>query len=152
MTTVSEQNKKTEGENMKFVVVDDDEIDREVIRRALRKIGSKTEVVEAENGVEALLLLRGSANSAPLPKPYIVILDLNMLMMNGFEFLDEMRRDSALKYTPIFVLSTSNSMVDKERAHRKCISGYIVKSNKQENFLQAMTMLENYQQVTELPV
>ena len=138
--------------NMKFVVIDDDEIDREVIRRALRKIGSSTQIVEAENGVEALRLLRGSANHAPLEKPYVLILDLNMPLMNGFEFLDELRRDSNLKYTPIFVLSTSNEAIDKVKAHRRCISGYIVKSSKHENFQEAMTMLDRYQRVTELPV
>jgi len=142
----------TEGDKMKFVVIDDDEIDREVIRRALRKIGSTSEIVEAENGVEALHLLRGSAHSAPLPKPYVVILDLNMPMMNGFEFRDEVRCDSSLKFSPVFGLSTSNATIDKETAHRKCIAGYIVKSGKQENFMQAMTMLDNYQQVTEMPI
>lgn len=141
-----------ESEKMKFVVIDDDEIDREVIRRALRKIGSESQIVEAENGIDALQLLRGTPDQAPLAKPYVIILDLNMPQMNGFEFLDELRRDSDLKYTSIFVLSTSNAASDKEQAHSRCISGYIVKSQQNEGFLDAMSMLDQYQQVTELPV
>jgi len=143
---------KSESEQMKFVVIDDDEVDREVVRRALRKIGSDTPVIEAENGIEALQLLRGTADNAPLAKPYVIILDLNMPQMNGFEFLDELRSDRSLKYTPIFILSTSDATIDKEQAYRRRISGYIAKSQKNEDFLDAMTMLDRYHRVTELPV
>lgn len=143
---------KSESEQMKLVVIDDDEVDREVVRRALRKIGSDTPMIEAENGIEALQLLRGTADNAPLAKPYVIILDLNMPQMNGFEFLDELRSDSSLRYTPIFILSTSDATIDKEQAYRRCISGYIVKSQRNDGFLEAMTMLDRYHRVTELPV
>lgn len=135
----------------KFLVVDDDSVDREVVRRGLRKAGSTCLVVEAEDGAEALEILRGTSTEAPLEKPYVVILDLNMPRMNGFEFLDRMRRDPDLQYTPTFVLTTSSAKTDKERAYRKCIAGYIVKSHQNQALVAAMAMIDRYTDVIEQP-
>ncbi len=134
-----------------FVVVDDDDIDREVIRRALLKTGSSNPVVEAEDGLEALTLLRGTAEIPPLAKPYMVILDLNMPQMDGFQFLEVIRRDPELRYTPVFVLSTSDDAQDKIKARQQCVSGYIVKSRSNQGLVDAMSMLDQYQQVVEVP-
>ncbi len=138
-------------ETTTFVVVDDDEIDREVIRRALLKTGNNSPVIEAEDGLEALKLLQGTEERPPLAKPYVVILDLNMPQMNGFQFLEVVRKDPELRYTPIFVLSTSDDTQDKLKAYQRCVSGYIVKSRSNQALVDAMDMLEQYQQVVEVP-
>lgn len=134
-----------------FVIVDDDDVDREVIRRALRKCGSTNPIVEAGDGAEALDILKGGAFAAPVQKPFVVILDLNMPRMNGFEFLDKIRRDPDIKNTPTFVLSTSNAAADKEKAYRRCISGYIVKSHENKSLAAAMAMLDQFQRVIAHP-
>lgn len=142
---------KEKSDCMKYVVIDDDDIDREVIRRALRKNGSTNPIIEAENGAVALSILQGTADKAPLEKPYLLILDLNMPRMNGFEFLDRLRDDPNLRYTPIFVLSTSGAESDKKNAHKRCISGYILKSSDNQDLTNAVAMLDQYQRIVELP-
>ena len=59
---------------------------------------------------------------------YLVLLDLNMPRMNGFEFLRALRADDALRATVVFVLSTSGSDGDRARAYNEGIAGYMVKS------------------------
>lgn len=110
------------------LVIDDDVVDREFVHRALEAADDRLEIVEAENGVEALDLIHGSARRPPLTPPLAILLDLNMPRMNGFEFLAALRADPAHAATPVFVLTTSSALVDRERAEALGITGYVVKS------------------------
>jgi CheY-like chemotaxis protein len=116
---------------------------------ALRKIAN--EVVTAKDGLEALQLLRGDAGRPPLSKPIIILLDLNMPRMNGFEFLEALRKDQELHSTIVFVLTTSKSDEDRARAYAANIAGYIVKTDAGRTFSNAMEMLDLYWQVVVLP-
>jgi len=130
-----------------FMLVDDDAVDREVIRRALRQLGAENTIVEAEDGEEALQKLEAALEDES-DKAHVVILDLNMPRMNGFEFLDRIRADERFRRLPVFVLTTSKSRIDKEKAYNRSISGYIVKSR---GILDAVKMIDQYQKVIEFP-
>lgn len=130
-----------------FVLIDDDAVDREVIRRALRELGAENSIIEAEDGEEALQKLERALEKG-VDKPRVVILDLNMPRMNGFEFLERIRADERFRRLPVFVLTTSNSRTDKEKAYDRSISGYIVKSR---GILDAIKMIDQYQKVIEFP-
>jgi len=130
-----------------FVLVDDDAVDREVIRRALRQLGADNAIIEAEDGEEALQKLEDALEQES-NRAYVVILDLNMPRMNGFEFLERIRADERFRRLPVFVLTTSKSRIDKEKAYDRSISGYIVKSR---GILDAIKMIDQYQKVIEFP-
>jgi len=134
-----------------ILIVEDDEVDLMTVKRglALRKIAN--EVVTAKDGLEALQLLRGDAGRPPLSKPIIILLDLNMPRMNGFEFLEALRKDQELHSTIVFVLTTSKSDEDRARAYAANIAGYIVKTDAGRTFSNAMEMLDLYWQVVVLP-
>jgi CheY-like chemotaxis protein len=80
-----------------------------------------------------------------------VLLDLNSPRMNGIELLDEIRKDSALKDSIVFVLTTSNTAEDKVAAYEKQVAGYIVKEKAGKDFAKLTCMLENYWRVIEFP-
>ena len=107
--------------------------------------------MSVQDGVLALELLKGGNGKPPLEKPYVVILDLNMPRMNGLEFLDEIRADEDLQFTPVFVLTTSDAEADKVLARSRGISGYVVKSTDSATWTSFITMLDNYQRVVDLP-
>jgi len=130
-----------------FVLVDDDAVDREVIRRALRQLGADNAIIEAEDGEEALQKLEDALQQES-DRAHVVILDLNMPRMNGFEFLERIRADERFRRLPVFVLTTSKSRIDKEKAYDRSISGYIVKSR---GILDAIRMIDQYQKVIEFP-
>ena len=137
-------------QQVRVLVVDDDDVDSEMVVRGFKKHRIGNPVTVAENGREALEVLRGNGE-APLAKPFIVLLDLNMPGMNGFEFLDELRSDPSLKSTVVFVLTTSRQEVDMAKSYEKNVAGYIVKGDVGPSFKKAVDMLEDYWTVVTLP-
>ena len=131
-------------------LVDDDDVEAELVQRSLKKSRIANEIFRARDGREALSMLRGQ-NDAKIPKPFVILLDLNMPRMNGFEFLDELRADPELENTIVFVLSTSNAEDDKSAAYNRNIAGYIVKSNAGRDFTAMLDMIEHYWKIVEFP-
>lgn len=94
-----------------ILLIDDDEEDFLLLRDIFKEFYSDVELQWCKDGEEALtLLLR--ANDPKMPKPHIILLDLNMPKLNGREVLSEIRKSSELKHIPVVVLS--NSMNKKE--------------------------------------
>ncbi len=121
------------------------------IERGFRQAKVFNEIIRARDGVEALEIMRGQHDSLRLTKPCIVLLDLNMPRMDGFTFLDELRKDSDLHKTVVFVLTTSKDDVDRSRAYERYIAGYIVKENTGVNLNSLIQTLENYWRLVDLP-
>ena len=139
------------GRTVSILLIEDDEIDQMTIKRAFDKQKIANPLFIARDGVEGLEYLRGENGKEILAHPILILLDLNMPRMNGLEFLIELRKDSALKSTVVFVLTTSNADQDRCRAYAKCISGYMVKSDVGHDFPSVATMLDAYWRVVEFP-
>lgn len=139
------------GDNtVKLLLVEDDSLDVQAIRRALRKARVANPLHVARDGVEALEMLRGNGRPA-LVRPYIILLDLNMPRMNGIEFLSELRDDESLRDSVVFVLTTSDDDQDIMQAYDNLIAGYMVKSKAGEDFIKLIGMLDHYWRIVELP-
>ena len=134
-----------------LLLVDDDSIDRRAVRRGLQKRQIENEVVEAEDGLEALEILRGDHPSKSVNQPCIVLLDLKMPRMNGHEFLVELRADQKLRQQVVFVLSTSDDEEERHRAYERCISGYIVKTKAGQGLIDAVDLVQAYSKAVDLP-
>lgn len=112
-----------------ILVVEDDEIDAEALRRLLNKNNIKNPVYYATNGLEALDIMRGENNRDKVQKPYIVLLDINMPLMNGLELLKEVRNDVNLKDNIVFILTTSPREEDKHLSYQLNVAGYFLKQD-----------------------
>ena len=134
-----------------LLVVDDDDVAAEAVSRGLHRHGMECPVAFAEDGFAALQILRGTHPSRRILKPYLILLDLNMPRMNGIEFLRELRLDSILGGTVVFVLSTSDSDKDRALAYRQNIAGYMVKSNLGPHFSGLARFLAEYRCAMILP-
>tara|TARA_B110000858_G_scaffold198281_1_gene263708 strand:- start:12321 stop:12767 length:447 start_codon:yes stop_codon:yes gene_type:complete len=137
-------------QEVNILLVEDDVVDQQGLKRALRELRLVNPLLIANNGVTALEILR-SDKDALINPPYIVLLDINMPRMNGLEFLREIRADKNLRETVVFILSTSNSPDDISLAYDLNVAGYIVKSDLKNSFLEALSMLEHYWRIVELP-
>ena len=126
-----------------LLLVDDDDVAAEAVVRGLRKHSMECSIVIAEDGKTALQILRGT-HERKVTQPLLVLLDLNMPRMNGIEFLKELRADSALKSTVVFVLTTSGADADRARAYEQCIAGYMVKSGVGPQFKGLARFLTEY--------
>ena len=132
-----------------ILLVEDDEVDVLGFRRALRSLRIANPVTVARDGIEALQILRGERG--PYPRPHLIVLDLNLPRMNGIELLRELRADPKLCDSVVFVLTTSRAEQDRVDAYRLNVAGYMVKSDPGASFLAAVTMLDHYWRVVELP-
>ena len=132
--------------------VEDDEVDAMVMQRALKKTSLDCKYYHAKNGLQALDMLRGTNGHEKLtPRPSIILLDLNMPQMNGHEFLKELRADKELKPISVYVISTSNDDRDRSEAYGNNVAGYIVKPLSLESYMEAVSVLNNFWSLTELP-
>lgn len=136
-------------EPIDIVVVDDDELTAELVVRALRGHDLPHRVLAAADGFEALNMLLGGG-SDPARRPYLVLLDLNMPGMNGFEFLEAVRARPAIRDSVIFVLTTSSSDSDRARAYAEQIAGFMTKSAVGPQFAQLARLLSDYAQSVRL--
>lgn len=134
-----------------FLIVDDDEISVIAVRRAIKKLKIINPVRTAKDGQHALDILRGDSRQEKCARPFLVLLDINMPRMDGFEFLETIRKDPDLKHAVVFILSTSDTPQDVTAAYQKNVAGYIVKDDLGDSFLRALDMIETYTKVVELP-
>tara|TARA_R110002050_G_scaffold279041_5_gene425424 strand:+ start:1102 stop:1527 length:426 start_codon:yes stop_codon:yes gene_type:complete len=136
--------------NLNILLVEDDDVAAESVTRSLAKIAPDIPIVVASHGKEALEILRSDDNPSPLHWPFIVLLDLNMPIMNGLEFLEEVRQSDDLKDLVIFVLTTSDAETDRTQAYFHNIAGYMVKSAVGPQFSKLASLLITYQKAVEL--
>lgn len=136
---------------IRVLLVEDDEIDRMSVERAFRRTKSKHQIYHAGHGREALDILRGTDGRSALARPYVILLDLQMPVMNGLEFLDELRSDKLLRGAPVFILSTSRATEDLAAGYDRNIVGYMVKSSVGEEFQGAIRLVEAYWRTVTLP-
>lgn len=135
-----------------ILLVEDDEVDVMNVKRAFKKNNITNPLYLANNGLEALSMLRGDGQPPSLPQQRrLILLDLNMPKMNGIEFLRELRADQQLKATPVIVLTTSNEDKDKVEAYKLNVAGYILKPVTFSNFVEAVATLNKYWTLSEMP-
>lgn len=137
---------------VRILLVEDDDVDAEGIHRAFSRRRILNPIHRVHNGREALQALRGTDQASAVPRPLLVLLDLNLPQMNGIEFLDEVRNDPQLHDTIILVLTTSDDERDMTAAWSHHVAGYILKSRAGDDFLNLIQLLDHYWRVVEFPL
>ena len=145
-TKVEEQHKKIANEEPKVadintvLVVDDDEGWCFLSTKILQKAGVGKKILTAKNGVIALNQIETLAeNGEQLPE--LILLDLKMPVMDGFEFLEAVTQSGVLNFnnTKVYVCTSSFLSKDKERAYLYPISGFITKPITQDILREIIT-------------
>ncbi len=117
-----------------ILTVDDDENDQFICTYTIRKFDPNIKVLKAMNGLEALKLLKSTT-------PAAIILDINMPIMNGFEFLEHYTREFDTHAPVVAMLTSSHHAADRERAMRyDFVKSYFEKPLTPDN-LRIMAML-----------
>ena len=108
-----------------ILLVEDDDIDVMIIKRAFRTLEVPNQLVCFSDGKKALEFLRDGGNE----KPCLIFLDLNMPWTNGWELLEIISTDDMLRDIPIVILTTSYRKEDQNRAEtfRPTVIGYMTK-------------------------
>lgn len=120
----------------KVLLIDDDETSNFLNEFLIQGMGIVDEVLIATNGQEGIEIL----NLQNSDNPEIIFLDLNMPVMDGFEFLEafeKIRKEKKLDI-PVFILTSSNYFKDYERAKKFSVAGYIIKPLTEEKINTAL--------------
>lgn len=116
-----------------ILLIEDDLLDQMEVKRTLERKNILYRLKIALNGEEALRVLMENENDVFSGKPDLILVDLNMPKMNGFEFLNHLKGREEFKDIKIFVLTTSDEREDKNAALGYGISGFITKPLKLES-------------------
>ncbi len=139
-------------EGMKILLVEDDDIDTENVIRAFKKNKMSNPLFTVENGEEALAFLRNEepyTDPQEFPRPGLILLDINMPIMNGIEFLRIVKADDGFKSIPVVVLTTSHEENDRVDSFNLSVAGYIVKPVEFEDFVKAVKTIKVYWTLSE---
>jgi CheY-like chemotaxis protein len=98
--------------NKRFLVIDDDTDDRELFTEALASVDPVIVCDQATDGAEALKWL----TTKEIDRPDIIFLDINMPVMDGWQFLKRLKKEDAYKHIPVIVYTTSSNLKDKRIA------------------------------------
>jgi CheY-like chemotaxis protein len=129
------------GLNLKrILLVDDNAHDVELTLMALAEHRLANQVEVACDGVEALRMLH-SQKEAPETLPAVIFLDQKMPKLNGIDVLREIRGDTALKFLPVVMLTSSRDDRDILDSYRLHVNAYIVKPVDFEQFIEAVKQL-----------
>lgn len=116
----------------KALILEDDPIASVLIRLTLESSDLVKEMTVLPNGKEGVSYLQMLSSEDSYPD--IILLDLNMPKMNGFEFLNALESELNGKEIPVFILTSSIDKEDRQRAETfTCVKGFIVKPMKKNN-------------------
>ena len=130
----------------KFVVLiaEDNPTDVMIMREALEGAKVMVELHAVADGVEALEFLRRMGKYKAMPRPDLILLDLNMPRKNGHEVLAEVKGNLEFREIPVVMLTTSEAEDDVAKAYANHVNCYIRKPVDFENFVEVVRSIEQF--------
>ncbi len=127
----------------RILLVEDDPKDVELTLTGLAEYNLANEVVVAFNGEEALdyLYRRGAHQTRENGNPAVLLLDLKLPKVDGFEVLQQIRADEKLKMIPVVVLTSSREERDLVASYKLGVNAYVVKPVDFHQFVNAVKEL-----------
>jgi CheY-like chemotaxis protein len=136
--------------DIRVLLVEDNEGDVELVKRALRRAEKPVSIKVANDGVDALALLRQTDDAAG--PPHIILLDLNMPRMDGRRLLEVLKADPQLKFIPVVMLTSSQSPADIRACYERFASFYVVKPFDVDDFSKTVhRIIDHWRQFAQLP-
>jgi chemotaxis family two-component system response regulator Rcp1 len=127
-----------------ILLVEDNEADIRLTREALSEVKLLNELHVARDGEEALAFLSREGRYARVPRPDLVLLDLNLPRKDGREVLAEMKAHPDLRTIPVVILTTSRAEEDVVRTYRLHANAYVQKPVDFEAFIQVVKAIEDF--------
>lgn len=132
---------------VRLLLVEDDAPEAELALNVLRKLGFPEPIAHATNGSEALTIVFGepASHAGPLDHvPSLILLDLKLPIMDGFEVLHRLKSDERTRHIPVVVLTSSREVKDIRKAFALGANSYVVKPVNAEKYDHIMSTLAHY--------
>ena len=128
----------------RILLVEDSEGDAALIAEALENSLVQPEILVIDDGEEALAYLAGEGIFKDVPKPDLILLDVNLPKVDGKEILVFIKNHKELKRIPVIMLTTSSLQADIDFSYDNHANCYIVKSGDFKEFNKTISLLENF--------
>jgi two-component system, chemotaxis family, response regulator Rcp1 len=142
------------GENrpVEILLVEDNPGDERLTREALKEGKVYSNLHWVKDGVEAMEFLRRQGRYHDVPRPDIILLDLNLPKKDGREVLQDIKNDSDLKRIPVVVLTTSKAEEDVLRTYNLHANCYVTKPVDLDRFIHVVrSVVEFWFGIVKLP-
>ena len=126
------------------LVVDDEADDVELLREGFRMCGLTTHIHEVGSGEDALRFLRRLSPYEQAPLPDLVLLDLGLPGMSGWDLLEVLKVDDQLRLVPVVVVTSSDTAEDVNRAYRSRANAFLAKPTQRRQYVEMASGLAMY--------
>ena len=127
-----------------ILLVEDSPGDVRLTREALKDAKMYINLHVASDGIVAMAFLNREGEYADVPRPDLILLDLNLPRKDGRQVLEEIKESPSLKSIPVVILTTSASDEDVMRSYQLHANCYISKPVDLEGFLKVITSIDNF--------
>lgn len=134
----------SKGKVIDILLVEDNLGDVVLAQEALQESKVRNRLFVVEDGVEAMAFLHQEGSYAGVPRPDLVLLDLNLPRKSGREVLAELKTDEDLKSIPVVVLTVSKAEEDVVKCYRHHANCYITKPLDFEQFMHITRSIEEF--------
>ena len=144
---------QTTTQNVTIVMIEDDEGHAKLIEKNLRRAGIMNEIVHIDNGRKAAEYLLGKgefAKDGPA-SPMLILLDLNLPELDGFQILEAIKSDESTKLIPVIILTTTDNPREVERCYALGCNVYVTKPVEYEAFADSIRKLGLLLAVVKVP-
>jgi two-component system, chemotaxis family, response regulator Rcp1 len=129
---------------IEILLVEDNPGDVRLTKEALREGKVYSNLHTVKDGVEAMEYLRREGKYQDVPRPDIILLDLNLPRKDGREVLEEIKSDDKLKRIPVVVLTTSKAEEDVLRTYNLHANCYVTKPVDLEKFMVVVKTIDMF--------
>lgn len=127
-----------------ILLVEDNEDDVFLTREAFEAASLRVSLHHVDNGEKCMRFLRKQGEYANVPSPDLILLDMHMPVMDGYEVMTEIVKDDKLRHLPVVVLTTSYEAADIQKMYGLRCNSYITKPVDFDNFVKAIGQLAGY--------
>jgi len=130
--------------SIEILLLEDEAADAYLVNIAFKENKILARLHHVVDGREGLSFLQKQGDYSNAPRPDLILLDLNMPRMNGYEFLAAIKSDERFKSIPVVVLTTSDVESDVLSAYRLGAASYITKPTGIEQFMTVINKISEY--------
>lgn len=127
-----------------ILLVEDNDDDVFLTREAFEAASLRVSLHHVNNGEKCMRFLRKQGEYADAPSPDLILLDMHMPVMDGYEVMTEIVKDDKLRHLPVVVLTTSYEAADIQKMYGLRCNSYITKPVDFDSFVKAIGQLAGY--------
>ncbi len=135
---------ESSGKAIDILLVEDNPGDVRLAQEALKESKIRNKLFVVDDGTEAMAFLRRQGKYVNVPRPDLILLDLNLPRKSGREVLAEVKADESLKQIPVVVLTVSRAEEDVVRCYNHHANCYITKPLDFNQFMEVTKSIEEF--------